>query len=577
MQKQKRSFSPGSSAPSKMDERVILAYLEALDCPRALSVWLCFKYDHPSLLSLDFQVDHYLDFESFRRAYFATAFLSKYDGLDLGVDRRLCGIEKFAESEVTCYQTNERLRTAWRPEQSGAAHILDMARVKIAELLPPLTSEVLDDIIGLSRFGPGVTTDCKGQWLTPSEKLLKGKVTPGLRGNLDTSLRGSDFPTFASLHKGEVEFGNHVITVPKNAKTDRTIAVEPGINAFFQRGVGVFLQKRLRRWGVDLRDQSVNQDLAREGSISSLLATVDLSAASDSLAIETVRLLLPRDWVVLLETLRSPNYKIGEYWTRYEKHSSMGNGYTFELESLIFFSLLLGIRRLHGKKDDIISVYGDDIICPVAYMSHLISTLDVLGFQVNREKTFCSSPFRESCGAHFYDGKACTPFYFKKSRSVPQVITLANWIYSKDRKVWLTCYRAVPSRWANKGPSNGPGVYFVVDDVDLHGELRVVWRFGRRYLAFRSIVFIPTSTPLDPSNGLGHALFALDQRSPPSGVIDASDRYVREPVLRQARGSGRWVSKRVLTDDLGLYTFGTLSLLEDHSDPRSLMVNGDNP
>lgn len=95
--------------------------------------------------------------------------------------------------------------------------------------------------------------------------------------------------------------GNSVIAVPKNFKTDRTIAKEPCMNIYVQLGIGRAIRRRLLGCGVDLNDQTRNQRAAREGSITGELATVDLSMASDTLAYEVVRWLLPNDWWFALE------------------------------------------------------------------------------------------------------------------------------------------------------------------------------------------------------------------------------------------------------------------------------------
>jgi len=543
----KLSFNDGSSLSLKEEENIIRAYLESLDCPRALSVWLCFKYDHTAFLSLDFSVSDYLDFPSFKSAYYATLFLSKYEGWDFGLNLRNEGIERFLQSEVTCFQTNERLRGPFRRDNSRASHVFDMARVKIEKILGDLSSDVLEFIFNKSGFGPGVTTSVKGKWLTPSEKLESATCTPLLDTALSV-LTERDFPFFTALHKRTVESGNHVVTVPKNSKTDRTIAVEPGINAFFQKGVGTYIRRRLKIFGIDLNDQTRNQQLAQMASLQGDHTTVDLSAASDSLTIEAVRLLLPQKWVTLLEVLRSPNYKLDGRWFRYEKHSSMGNGYTFELESLVFFAIAWASCLGYSGE---IGVYGDDIVIPTDGFPVLSDALDVLGFATNPDKTFCSGPFRESCGKHYWNGRECTPFFFKRTRSARQVITFANWLYPQKEymSVWLACYRGVDRRFALKGP-NGPGTHFVVPDWDLQGVVSYVYRYGRRFWRYRTMMYIGE---MSSEKSCGHALFSLASRSIPSNVIDASERYVLEPVNRGARGSGRWVSKYVLTDDLSKF------------------------
>lgn len=60
---------------------------------------------------------------------------------------------------------------------------------------------------------------------------------------------------------------NNIAFVPKTAKTHRAIAVEPTLNTFVQRGIDLELRNRLKRVGLDLTDQTTNQELAMLGSM----------------------------------------------------------------------------------------------------------------------------------------------------------------------------------------------------------------------------------------------------------------------------------------------------------------------
>jgi len=206
-----------------------------------------------------------------------------------------------------------------------------------------------------------------------------------------------------TLHSGRLEF------VPKSAKTDRPIVVEPWLNSILQLGIGDYIARRLRRFGVDIRDQTRNQNLARLGSITGALATLDLSSASDSVSTGLVEHLLSPEWFELLCTARSGTVLYQGQVRRLEKISSMGNGFTFPLETLIFWAVTTAIC---GDVPEV-SVYGDDIICPSAQAEEVMRTLFVLGFDVNREKSFWSGPFRESCGADYLSGIDVRPIFIE--------------------------------------------------------------------------------------------------------------------------------------------------------------------
>jgi hypothetical protein len=220
--------------------------------------------------------------------------------------------------------------------------------------------------------------------------------------------------------------GNRVTTVPKNAKTDRTIAIEPDMNMYIQKGIGSLIRDRLVRVGIDLNDQSRNQSLAKEGSLTGTLATIDLSSASDTVSMRLVEELLPEDWVSAIKLCRSPRGILPDgSLISYQKVSSMGNGFTFELESLIFWALCSTVLSWFKPRESRLAVYGDDIIISSEVYGTVVWLLNYCGFTVNVKKSFSAGPFRESCGKHFFKGVDVTPFYIRDD------------VKSPDRLIWL--------------------------------------------------------------------------------------------------------------------------------------------
>jgi hypothetical protein len=204
------------------------------------------------------------------------------------------------------------------------------------------------------------------------------------------------------------------------------------MNMYVQKGFGNLIRKRLRDEGVDLDNQEVNRDLARVGAACGFLSTLDLSSASDTVSLELVRFLLPHDWCMALEQCRSPVGVLPDGTkVLYRKFSSMGNGYTFELESLIFYSLAWACNRYMGEPDtSFINVYGDDIIVPVRLDPLMRRVLDAAGFVVNARKSFSSGPFRESCGKHYHGVYEVSPFYVRRDvRTLGGLFLLHNKLY----------------------------------------------------------------------------------------------------------------------------------------------------
>jgi hypothetical protein len=203
---------------------------------------------------------------------------------------------------------------------------------------------------------------------------------------------------------------NVIALVLKNWETYRTIAKEATHSLPFQLALDGWFKTKLRRWGINLKSQEKNQEFARLGSIDGSFATVDLEMASDTCSFNAVALLLPFDWFQLLCQFRSSSFSAPWGTGTYAKFSSMGNGYTFTLETLIFAAAC----RAVGSRQ--YAVYGDDIALESDLVPNLVTLLNFLGFRVNDAKSFYNpeSRFRESCGCDYYKGQLVTPFYLRE-------------------------------------------------------------------------------------------------------------------------------------------------------------------
>jgi len=203
---------------------------------------------------------------------------------------------------------------------------------------------------------------------------------------------------------------NNISFVPKTAKTERTIAVEPLLNGYVQKGIDLELRKKLGKIGIDLRSQERNQQMAREGSSDgdNDFVTIDLKSASDSISTELCRYLLPEDWFCLLDRTRSRHFRLDKREYPYAKFCSMGNGFCFPLETLLFAAACHAVGA--GRPHIDWMVYGDDIIVRKQYGEPVLRLLRHWGFKNNQEKTFLRGPFRESCGADWFGGEDVRPY-----------------------------------------------------------------------------------------------------------------------------------------------------------------------
>jgi len=408
--------------------RAIERFLSTLDCPRALTVWLLFKNnEHDQLVALGFDPKHYLSKDDVFSAYQATKFLSKFKGLTFSHDLDRVAWKKFEEFELLCKQTNMRFGSLSTDSlYKGPVVWLHNAIIrKIDSLLGAFS---VDEFLSSPDWGPGASTLIKRRDASSSEKFQNETgITRDLYALFPTSALKQVYPAWGHHleSKGsypQFQVGNRVVTVPKDASTNRVIAIEPGLNLFFQKSLGDMIGKRLLRVGIDLHDQGKNQRKARKGSIDSSLATVDLSSASDSISYSIVEALLPPRWFNLLDIARSHYGSFNGQTVRWNKFSSMGNGFTFQLESLIFFAISFCCSDYVGADPYQVSVYGDDIVLPVSAKEIFSEMMNFYGFRINEKKSHFDSSFRESCGAHYFSGYDVKPLYLKEVLSSLQTV-----------------------------------------------------------------------------------------------------------------------------------------------------------
>lgn len=214
-----------------------------------------------------------------------------------------------------------------------------------------------------------------------------------------------------------------VITVPKTQSTPRIIAIEPSAMQYAQQGlkreIYEYIGRGPLRKVLGFQDQTRNQRLAREASVSRRYATLDLSEASDRVHWFLVYKMLeryPHLWEFVWATRSRSADVPGHGVIPLQKFASMGSALTFPLEAIVFTTLAACGMRSSGDWPRIsaktlsghLSVYGDDIIVPVGVVDHVIDWLEHFGAKVNRRKSFWNGKFRESCGAEFYDGHDVT-------------------------------------------------------------------------------------------------------------------------------------------------------------------------
>lgn len=441
-------------------------------------------------------------------------------------------LAKIRQSEEQCREFNvHRWKAFFEGRPETTEHMFWFIS-KVIGLIPP-TLEVLVDAM---RHGPGAAVETQGTCLYDKYRSVPYSVTsaalPHARRVIATDPQWVDYlsdnhpmvkvcetcgrlsevswncpddcPAFDGIFK--VVDTNRVAMVPKDSSEHRGIAIEPLLNVYLQLGVDGFIRRRLKKWGIDIDCQAWNALAAKKGSEDGSLATLDLSSASDTVSLRLMRELLPPAWFSLLCDLRSPKGLLPTRETlRYSKISSMGNGYTFALETLVFSAICFAAAQESGigwRRAKPL-VYGDDIVVPVALVPRTLAFLKAAGFTVNSSKSFTQGPFRESCGADWYRGHFVRPVFLKEQpRTIPDLFVLHNrlryWAYQvygdpdalSETLRWLRA--VIPKGYRFEGPESNDDFGSYLHVSDYKGTFHP--RAGTRW-TYKTIVFRPRRWP----------------------------------------------------------------------------------
>lgn len=299
--------------------------------------------------------------------------------------------------------------------------VLDLASRYVSKILGPYDDE---EHRSLCRFGRKASVGvparkaCEAErWAIPitgsreqiswfhTEMCESAPVMNYLQAQLDSDPQGSIYREVDTLK---------LTLVPKTFKSLRVIMPNTTIGSYMSYGLGEMIRKRLKSGGYDIKTlQQRHRSLARLASTHGFWVTADLSSASDSITDALVRRLFPPDWYEILVQSRIgkvalPNGQNIESLT----FCTMGVGYTFPLQTLVFLSLLKAIEATmyHRLDRRLISVYGDDMIYHVRIHSDVMRFFPQFGFVINVDKTFSEGHFRESCGGDYYRGVDVRPF-----------------------------------------------------------------------------------------------------------------------------------------------------------------------
>lgn len=353
----------------------------------------------------------------------------------LSTNAEVAAFETTIPQDVKLNAQDFILRALWRASESFGCSA-------------PQTALHVPALMDMWRFGPGSSFGVVGTHT--AEKLVQPfTCTSGcvdwvklIRANTHYLCTSDGADRLAGIR---VVPGSKLAFVPKNEDTVRTIATEPSGNMLLQLAAGAYLERALKLIGLDITTQQDKNRLLCAAGINYGLCTIDLKSASDRISIDLVQQLLPADWVRLLLAIRSPSTVLPDKADCVlGMISTMGNGTTFPLMTLIITALLYGYRCCRGGPSRRIdwsrtAIFGDDIIIPSTEYDEFCDILCRSGFVINHDKSFKHGFFRESCGLDAWVGADVTPFYVKALASPADIYVAINQLvrWCTTHRVWL--------------------------------------------------------------------------------------------------------------------------------------------
>lgn len=419
--------------------------------------------------ALSFEYDCHPDetYRGFASSYLAHSIIRKWIPSDTS-DADANALRSFTEANNLCKEWKLPV-PEWEIDRvfyGEFRKVLDDFFHPGGELLVPS----LYNLNEVARVGPGAAVGAKstsyygkffgGPLSSTSEYLYEMYRHYALR---IPTLSEAECQRYESYSRPTIVSGSRCSFVPKTASTSRMICVEPLLNQYYQLGLASILERRLKQFfGIDLSSQpSINHLLARSGSIDGSFATIDLSSASDSISLGLCEAFLP-DWFfrTLLE-LRSRTTEINGCPVPLFMISTMGNGFTFPLQTIIFSAVLKACVSIFSRSDTdrTWSCFGDDLICGRGIFHRVVHYLGRLGFRINANKTFSEGLFRESCGADWFNGQPVRPVFLRKLDVPADTLVAINQLNDWSAYTGITLsntisllFSSLPPRFQNPVP-----------------------------------------------------------------------------------------------------------------------------
>lgn len=146
------------------------------------------------------------------------------------------------------------------------------------------------------------------------------------------------------------------------------------------------------------------------------IGTIDAHAASDCMSLLSFKQLVDKDVFDYVTTVRNRYVSIHGSKRRLVKLSTMGDGWCFLFETLMFVTLAILATYLTaifrkwsvGRFTHALSLieqFGDDAQVDRLVAETYIDLLELYGFIVNQEKSYYHGVYKESCGWEVFNGR----------------------------------------------------------------------------------------------------------------------------------------------------------------------------
>ena len=396
-----------------------------------------------------------MDVDRAARVSLAASFYKKLCPSGVSVEADKAALEKFLSINSSLTDTY-----SFCAENEAESCFWDYFKDNLNRTLEPHASDGCFDLDSIREgMAPGPGSAQKADSSTLVSKLFEGEMSytddlliPYYRASLvETGLwADAEMRRFLSFGFTKVK-GGKLFFAPKNAEISRTCCTEANLNLLVQKAIGTFMEERLvRHYGISLKTQpDFNREFARIGSADGSFGTIDLVSASDSIILNMLDQALDRSFLkTMIWTSRSKQAVLPDgSCVELRMISTMGNGFTFPLQTIIFASAVRACYQLMGfpcvDPRTQYGVFGDDIVVRREAYYFVCRMLTKLGFQVNVGKSFNSGPFRESCGHDYFMGENIRGVYVRSLEIPQQVYSLINRLHRWSSDFGISLSRTI--------------------------------------------------------------------------------------------------------------------------------------